>query len=74
MKLVWKWPYLSPKAHVFDDEGDGISLCGKWAYTGESQGEFKPEEPARKDDCKACYKKAIKYSAKEESDGNKVIG
>ena len=71
MKLVWKWPYLAPKAHVFNEDApDGNSarsLCGGWLYTGESQGVFKPEEPVRKDDCKACYKKAIKYSAKEKA-------
>ncbi len=55
MKLQWRWPHTSRKAHLFPSD-DAISLCGKWLFTGRSQGEFDPSAKRGSDDCAACDK------------------
>ncbi len=34
VKAGWGYPLLAKKAHYFQ-EGEAISLCGKWMFTGE---------------------------------------
>jgi hypothetical protein len=57
----WGWPGLAKKAHYFVK---GRSLCGKWLFTGDSEG--KELEFRGDDDCAACFKKqqALKPVAK----------
>jgi hypothetical protein len=57
----WGFPAASRKAHYFD--GDLISLCGKWVYSGP----LEPDEGTSKDDCAACRKKLDKAKATAQS-------
>lgn len=55
----WQWPLASRKAHWFP-EGEIVSACGRWMFTGESnQSQELGEEPGR-DDCRVCWRKAKK--------------
>jgi len=57
LRAGWRWPWNSRKAHYFD-EGEAISLCGTWMYSGPTQGDA--SSPATPDDCKACRRKLDK--------------
>ena len=57
-KEGWGWPARSKKAHWFIN---GISICGKWMYTGP----MTPEQGGAggPDDCKECCKRLAKRAA-----------
>jgi hypothetical protein len=58
----WGWPGLANRAHYFSPN-DAISICGRWAYTGQrtaDDGEMGPN------DCAACAKKLAKIRAKNK--------
>ncbi|GMU39464.1 MAG: hypothetical protein AMXMBFR23_03300 [Chloroflexota bacterium] len=48
----WGFPFLARKAHYFVD---GHSLCRKWLYLGEQQGDA--DSPETPDDCPECRKR-----------------
>ena len=55
-EIGWGWPGLSRKAHVFSD---ARALCGGWMFTGKLDPFVATDKPGP-DDCKACWKKALK--------------
>ena len=54
--LVWGWPGLARKAHVFP-EGGGTALCGRWLWRGPTTPLNLGESPGA-DDCAPCWRKA----------------
>ena len=58
----WKWPGASRKAHVFADD-EAFSLCGRWWFTGPADSPFVRTTSAGKDDCRDCWRRAMKASA-----------
>ena len=65
MMLMWRFPLNSRKAHVFAED-DARSLCGRWMFTGEGQGEFDPSKKIGPDDCVACDRKARKLTLRKQ--------
>lgn len=61
--MLWGWPMLSKKAHVFVG---GRSLCGKWMFLasperGATEIKTAPSEERGPDDCSACHKKLVAH-------------
>lgn len=52
LQAGWGWPAQSRKSHYFPD-GEAISLCRKWMYTGPRDNESFESS----DDCAACRRK-----------------
>ena len=48
----WGWPMNAKKAHFYA-EGEIISICGKWLYTGMRDG----SDLSSPDDCAVCTRK-----------------
>jgi hypothetical protein len=57
----WRFPGASRKAHAYD-EGEIISLCGKWMFAGQTLAAL--DAKASPDDCAACRKILAKRVAK----------
>lgn len=55
-KAGWASPVNSRKAHYFTT--DGISLCRKWAFTGELESVQEMGVMPGKNDCADCWRKA----------------
>jgi hypothetical protein len=57
--MMWGWPGLSKKAHVFSDMR---SLCGKWLFLSKEK-TITEAPPATRgpDDCAACHKKLVAH-------------
>ncbi len=51
----WGIPGRAKKAHYFK-EGESISICGRWMYTGEREEDF-DQSP---DDCAQCTRKVAR--------------
>ena len=58
--MMWGWPGLSQKAHVFGS--DMRSLCGKWLFLSKEP-TITEAPPAERgpDDCAACHKKLVAH-------------
>jgi hypothetical protein len=56
----WAWPPLAVKFHYFVDN---MSLCRKWAYSGERDPIQEMGEQPTEVDCKVCWKLAKKLEA-----------
>lgn len=56
VKAGWGYPLLATKGHYFK-EGESVSICGRWMFTGERY----DEKPAPFH-CKACLKKLEKLN------------
>ena len=54
-KLEWRWPANSRKQHLFR-LGEITSLCGRWMFNGEAQGEY--DGTAAPSDCAECARRA----------------
>lgn len=50
----WAWPVLAKGSHYFRD---GMSLCGRWMFTGDLS---KNQAVSHPKDCKVCRRKLEK--------------
>ncbi len=57
----WGWPLAAKKAHYYK-EGDAVSLCGRWAYSGPRTNEVKSSP----DDCKDCTRRVVALEKSRE--------
>ena len=56
----WRWPPIARKAHYFP-EGEDVSLCGKYLYTGEPVGyQTTNADNPGPDDCTECWRRKRK--------------
>lgn len=61
-KAGWGFPGAARKAHYFED-GEIISVCRKWMYSGPLTVNQNMGEKPGPDDCVACFKIAKKKAA-----------